>query len=64
MTKERSKIRLENGKFFELYFKKRSSEKISGRKSQFFWEISKKVIENLAYREIYFTKKALVESIK
>src|SRR6218665_523383 len=42
MTKLRSTIRLENGKFFGLFFKKDHRKKFRVENRKFFWSISKK----------------------
>jgi len=58
-SKRWSKIRLENGKYFGIILKKDHQKNISGRKSQVFWvNIEKKVIGNLAYREMLFYKES------
>jgi len=66
MTKKGQKfgLKMRNVLGFGLYLKKVHREKISGRKLQGFWaNIQKKVVGNLAYREMLFYKKALVETL-
>ena len=62
MTKTVKKTLLENGKLLGLYLENNNRKKISVRKSHVFFGkyLKKRVIGNLAYREMLFYKKALV----
>jgi len=58
MTKKRSKIRLENGKFLGLYLKKDHRKNFGYKIASILGKyLKKQVIGNLAYPEMLFTKK-------
>jgi|SRR6218665_2278030 len=51
------KNRLENGKFFGIILKKDHLKKFQAKITSFLGKYLKKVIRNLAYREVLFYKK-------